>query len=720
MAANVMLSGEKDVVKFLLQTPFSKLQYQEKVRIKADGRPLPKINFIKKDGKVGIFNTSWYDRYTWLTGSLSTNRLYCWPCLLMGNSPRWTVEGYGDVKNLDRATKRHDACKDHIGANIRFQLFGRTPINQLLDEGLRLQTAAHNEKVRRNRDALKRLIDTTTFLGMQELALRGHDERENSANKGNYREMVQVLARYDAILAEHLETSAVFTGMSKTIQNDLISAIATTVKNEIKKEVDAAPFFSWQIDETTDISCHSQLSVIVRYVDDQAAIHERFLGFFDVSSGRDAQSLFEFVEREMTEFNFTEKLIAQTYDGAAVMASDLNGLQAKVREVAPSATFVHCYAHRLNLVLSQGLKSIPKAKVFFATLGGFTSFFSKSTKRVMMLEDAGCAKMPRNAPTRWNFTSRVVNTVASNHDKLIDTFTHIVEHPSMDDDTTRMADGLKAKLEDFDFMFLLFTFEAVFAHTDVLFDILQHKSMDVSFCKKRIENLMQKMEELKSEGAFDAIYSKAVDMTEDPEVMHRRKRRQGQQNQREVYKTLYDSIHSSLSSQIAQRFRHLDRLRFMELLDVEKFETFNTDFPTDALTNLSETYGHFFDQVKLKGELQVFYSDKEINASRKLCDAMQYMKANGLDEAMAEVYRLMCLIATVGATSAGAERSFSCLKRIKSYTRNTMGQERLRNLASLSIEKKILKSLQEDPHWYDKVIDHFATQTTRRMDFFFK
>ena len=100
------------------------------------------------------------------------------------------------------------------------------------------------------------------------------------------------------------------------------------------------------------------------------------------------------------------------------MASDLNGLQAKVREVAPSATFGHCYAHRLNLVLSQGVRSIPQAKYFFVHLGGFTSFFSKSRKRVALLKDHGCARMHRSAPTRWNFTSRVVNTVASNYEKL--------------------------------------------------------------------------------------------------------------------------------------------------------------------------------------------------------------------------------------------------------------------------------------------------------------
>ena len=71
----------------------------------------------------------------------------------------------------------------------------------------------------------------------------------------------------------------------------------------------------------------------------------------------------------------------------------------------------------------------------------------------------------------------------------------------------------------------------------------------------------------------------------------------------------------------------------------------------------------------------------------------------------------MCLIATIGVTSAGVERSFSSLKRLKTYTRNTIGQERLRNLAFVAIERRTVKSLEGTPSWYDRVIDHFARKT---------
>ena len=46
-----------------------------------------------------------------------------------------------------------------------------------------------------------------------------------------------------------------------------------------------------------------------------------------------------------------EKLIAQAYDGAAVMAGRSGGVQAIVKETYPNAHFVHCHAHQLNLVM---------------------------------------------------------------------------------------------------------------------------------------------------------------------------------------------------------------------------------------------------------------------------------------------------------------------------------------------------------------------------------
>lgn len=47
---------------------------------------------------------------------------------------------------------------------------------------------------------------------------------------------------------------------------------------------------------------------------------ERFIGLLDVSSGRDAELMSNFVDLEMAGHNYNQKLVRQTYDGAVAMA----------------------------------------------------------------------------------------------------------------------------------------------------------------------------------------------------------------------------------------------------------------------------------------------------------------------------------------------------------------------------------------------------------------
>ena len=50
----------------------------------------------------------------------------------------------------------------------------------------------------------------------------------------------------------------------------------------------------------------------------------------------------------------------------------------------------------------------------------------------------------------------------------------------------------------------------------------------------------------------------------------------------------------------------------------------------------------------------------------------------------------MHLIVVMLATNASSERSFSTMKRLKTYLRSTMGQTRLNHLMILNIYKEIL------------------------------
>jgi hypothetical protein len=233
----------------------------------------------------------------------------------------------------------------------------------------------------------------------QELSFRGHDKGKGSSNRGNFKELVSLFSKRDVnlkkIVEKDTDSKSVFCGTSKTIQSELIDSINYVLNTKIDNEILASTFISWQVDETTDISCKSQLSVIFRFVN-SGKILERFRGFFDVSTGRTAEHLFQLLISKFNKYELKNKLIAQTYDGAAIMASELNGLQAKIKSFAPQAIFTNCYA----------CNSIQQVRIFFSTLSGFSAYFSKSTKRTNVL-DAICGnRLHTNAPTRWNYTSR--------------------------------------------------------------------------------------------------------------------------------------------------------------------------------------------------------------------------------------------------------------------------------------------------------------------------
>lgn len=143
------------------------------------------------------------------------------------------------------------------------------------------------------------------------------------------------MAEKDDKLAKHLKESTVFVGTSNSIQNDLIEAISDVVRCHIKSDINAASFVAVEVDETTDITNKAQISVISWYVNSNCEVKEAFLGYDDVNNDRRAQGISEYILDVLQKYECTEKLVAQTYDGAAVMASALNGVQAKIKEKVP-------------------------------------------------------------------------------------------------------------------------------------------------------------------------------------------------------------------------------------------------------------------------------------------------------------------------------------------------------------------------------------------------
>ena len=693
----------------LLERPFVRRDFQEKNNIVENGRLTPKLPRLTQSAKnfTRHFQDANYDKYKWLTGSDELNALFCWNCLLFGQdrNTSWTKTGFTHLGNLSKAATAHESTTGHIQSTLALISFGRTRIDTQLDEQRREQISLHNQKVKQNRELLKRFINVVCFLGKQELGFRGHNESSSSINRGNYVEILNLIAEYDPILRTHLEMSTVFKGVSNHIQNDLIEAVASSLLEEIKSEIKETKFVSVLVDETTDVSTIAQLSIVLRYVYD-GKTRERFIGFCDVSKDRTASSISEIIRQFLTEFSCNQKLIAQSYDGAANMAGNMNGVQALIKSTHPEALFIHCHAHVLNLVLSQSMNSLSECKIFFSTLSGIAAFFSRSTKRTKFLEEFLKRRLPHVSPTRWAYSSRLVNVVCEDRSKLCDVFNEMLNNPTeIEQDMLVPARGFLSTLEDFTFCFLLRTFNNIYAFTDILYNILQSKTFDILYCRNKIAETRQNIAAMR--GNFEDVYAETVSNVGEPS-------KRKSLNYRRIYCEIFDNVDSHLDS----RFQDYGNLQFLALLSCDKYLSYRKKFPEQAFNNLVHSYGSRFENVRLKNELTVLYCSKEFE-NKTPYELLKILTSTDMSSCFPQLSCLVSLICTIPVSTASVERSFSALKRIKTYSRNTTAEKRLSNLAVISIESELLEEIKRRETFFEKTVQFFATKE-RRMDFHYR
>ena len=631
---------------------FSKLSFQSKVKILKKGRPIPDLkNLLQTTGRKKVnrsFHKEWFTRKEWLCGCALRNRLFCYPCLLFSTSDNvWTKTGFCDLKNLPRSLSKHEKSNIHIQNQISFKTFGISRIDLALNEQQRLNISLHNSKVKENREILKVLINGTCYLANQELAFRGNDESVTSFNRGNYVELIYAFAENDERISRHLVTSTVFSGLSNRIQNHIIETVAEVIQTDIRRDIYRASFVAVEVDETTDVTQKAQISVIFCYVCEASCIvKEAFLGFDDVSDDRRASAIAQYVLEILQKFNSVEKLVAQTYDRASVMSSELNGEQAKIKEDVPEAMFLHCYAHKLNLVLLRLAKCMPECKAFFKTLKGLSAFFSKSIKRTHLLDNVVKRRLPRASPTRWISGSRLLQMVSMYHSDLLMVFRVIGDaEDKWDNDSVMKAAGFERWLLKTNTCFLIMAYEEIFNKTDALFRVLQNKLMDIAFCCAQIRDTIDYVERQRQE--FDSFYHRFEQKCETLHLTDTSDIRQIKDKRKQTFSNILDDT----SVQLKSRFENFSELSFLGLVDCSKFSEMAQEFDDTKLQSLLEKYAKFFDCVKLKADLIGLYSSQTVrNECKTPAQLLSFLYQNDLIQTVPEATKSLKLVLTVPAT----------------------------------------------------------------------
>ena len=186
------------------------------------------------------------------------------------------------------------------------------------------------------------------------------------------------------------------------------------------------------MDESRDESKKEQMAIVLRFVDNNGFLQERFFGLVHVSN-TSAATLKDGIYFVLSYHNLNiQNIRGQGCDGASNMRGEWKGLQALILKDCPYAYYIHCLAHRLQLALVAVSHEVVHVHHFFTKLTSIANIVGASCKRHDELKRAQAmdieymisidelksgrglnqiGTLPRPGDTRWSSHFRSVSNL---------------------------------------------------------------------------------------------------------------------------------------------------------------------------------------------------------------------------------------------------------------------------------------------------------------------
>ena len=390
--------------------------------------------------------------------------------------------------------------------------YKQTKVSGTVCDAIVMQSEA---EVLENRKYIKKIAKVAILCAKQQIALRGHCEGPQSSNRGNFLEILDLLKSENEWLEKRMESTprnAKYT--SPDIQNGILHAASRTVIEKIEEEACQAKYFAVMADESRDISKTEQVSLCIRYVIN-SNVYEKFLGFYDAQYV-DAEALSTLIVKALQNHGLTiQNCIAQCYDGAAVMSGEHTGVQSRIKNIVDHCIFVHCHAHRLNLVLVSTARKIRSCDDFFGVLQLLHSFFSVSAKchhqYIQTQKEHGDKplEIPGLSDTRWACRFQCVRVVKMRIESVINALEDIREN-SNDGIERAQVMGILAQVGCWDFIFHLCLFFKVLGIINGVSKALQSDSIDLAAAMNLVSATLRTLVDCRSDEEYQIIFDNTM------------------------------------------------------------------------------------------------------------------------------------------------------------------------------------------------------------------
>jgi hypothetical protein len=447
--------------------------------------------------------------------SVERDAVFCFPCHKMTSflitrqakaDNAFTVRGY---RNWKKGVGCHESSYAHHTAVM---LWNEAKERQ--DKGKEISTMLNDEQLQRNRYYVQSVMDVVFFLASNELSFRGDKDSVNlsalcqqvdSSTKeepcGLFIKLFQYTVTKDEKLRSILRTipeNASYT--SPQFQNEVIGLLANLVRECVVNDL-ADKWYTVLCDETRDASGIENMAIAIRFVDDNSDIREHLLCIGQVSRF-DAVSLTDAMLGYMQQYNVrADRILAQCYDGANVMAGHSGGVQAIVQQrLHRTVPYVHCFNHQLHLVVSRAISCIPAAANFFDVCEQLYNFFRRPNIKSMYDGES----LKRVLAQRWEGHLAAAVTLGKSMDDVI----AVLEVCQLTiGEASVIAVGLLKKVSECQFRFLSKCMPVLLGKLDVPNEILQSRTASFADAIRVIHDVKEIIEQMRCEECFDSYWN---------------------------------------------------------------------------------------------------------------------------------------------------------------------------------------------------------------------
>lgn len=429
------------------------------------------------------------------------------------------------------------------------------------------------------------------------------------------------------------------------------------------------------------------------------------------------------------------------------MAGRFNGVQKLLQNEQPKSIYIHCSNHSLDLVLQETAKQTSGVCDAMNLVKDVSNTILDSAKRKKMYDkvvvqpcendsddDLPLEKAPTRllalCPTRWCARVSSLKRFHENYARVQGTLAELENCATVKADKKAQIRGWSLKLEQFESLFYLNVSIAIFAPCEQLARALQAPGLTATGAKQAAILLSSKLKKLRTEAEFNRLFENTLEESNELDLEPLKEPRVRQKNKR------YEQT-SKPTPPVTLSAKDLLRKNYFEILDLqlselkERFEQRGFDVLESLETVLlNATQGLVSDQAKLTEELSIYVEDFKIDrlhAQLLLLESLNDIASSDVNELsrkmsnlpsttknmLDQVIRLIILIKTAPAAAATAERSFSALRRVKTYLRSTMSQKRLTHVMLLHVHKDITASLD-----LNLVMKEFVARSERRKTVF--